>query len=257
MAEIITVANRKGGVGKTTTTLNLAYSLKELGKKVFVIDLDPQANLTRCFDVGNSENIKTVGHLLTAELEEESYSVEEYILSYDEMDIIPSSIFLSAVETQMRSETGSERILSEIINQIREHYDYILIDTSPSLNILNINALCASDSVLITADTGVFAVVGIGELLKTVQKIKKRVNPKLKVQGILLTMCDNRTNLSKLLTQQVEEMYQGKIAVFKTKIPKTVKVGEAIYSGQSIKKYAKGSSVDIAYDNLAKEICYE
>ena len=257
MAQVITIANRKGGVGKTTTTLNLAYSLKELGKKVLIIDLDPQANLTRCFDVGNSENIKTVGHLLTAELEEESYSVEEYILSYDEMDIIPSSIFLSAVETQMRSETGSERILSEIINQIREHYDYILIDTSPSLNILNINALCASDSVLITADTGVFAVVGIGELLKTVQKIKKRVNPKLKVQGILLTMCDNRTNLSKLLTQQVEEMYQGKIAVFKTKIPKTVKVGEAIYSGQSIKKYAKGSSVDIAYDNLAKEICYE
>ena len=257
MAQVITIANRKGGVGKTTTTLNLACSLRELGKKILVIDLDPQANLTRCFDVGNSENIKTVGHLLTAELEEESYSVEEYILSYDEMDIIPSSIFLSAVETQMRSETGSERILSEIINRIREHYDYILIDTSPSLNILNINALCASDSVLITADTGVFAVVGIGELLKTVQKIKKRVNPKLKVQGILLTMCDNRTNLSKLLTQQVEEMYQGKIAVFKTKIPKTVKVGEAIYSGQSIKKYAKGSSVDIAYDNLAKEICYE
>ena len=257
MAQVITIANRKGGVGKTTTTLNLACSLRELGKKILVIDLDPQANLTRCFDVGNSENIKTVGHLLTAELEEESYSVEEYILSYDEMDIIPSSIFLSAVETQMRSETGSERILSEIINQIREHYDYILIDTSPSLNILNINALCASDSVLITADTGVFAVVGIGELLKTVQKIKKRVNPKLKVQGILLTMCDNRTNLSKLLTQQVEEMYQGKIAVFKTKIAKTVKVGEPIYSGQSIKKYAKGSSVDIAYDNLAKEICYE
>ena len=257
MAQVITIANRKGGVGKTTTTLNLAYSLKELGKKILVIDLDPQANLTRCFDVGNSENIKTVGHLLTAELEEESYSVEEYILSYDGTDLIPSSIFLSAVETQMRSETGSERILSEIINQVREHYDYILIDTSPSLNILTINALCASDSVLITVDTGVFAVVGIGELLKTVQKIKKRVNPKLKVQGILLTMCDNRTNLSKLLTQQVEELYQGKIAVFKTKIPKTVKVGEAIYSGQSIKKYAKGSSVDIAYDNLAKEICYE
>ena len=257
MAQVITIANRKGGVGKTTTTLNLACSLRELGKKILVIDLDPQANLTRCFDVGNSENIKTVGHLLTAELEEESYSVEEYILSYDEMDIIPSSIFLSAVETQMRSETGSERILSEIINQIREHYDYILIDTSPSLNILTINALCASDSVLIVADTQLFAIVGIGELLKTIQKIKKRVNPKLKVQGILLTMCENRTNLSKTLTEQVEEMFQKKIKVFQTKIPKTVKVGEAIYSGQSIKKYAKGSSVDIAYDNLAKEICYE
>ena len=258
MADVITIANRKGGVGKTTTTLNLAYSLKELGKKVLVIDLDPQANLTRCFDVENTENIKTIGHLLITEMEEEeSYLVEDYTKSYDEIDIIPSSIYLSAVETQMRIETGSERILSEIVNQAKEHYDYILIDTSPSLNILTINALCASDSVLITADTQLFAIVGISELLKTIQKIKKRVNASLTIKGILLTMCDNRTNLSKLLTQQVEEMYQGKIAVFQTKIPKTVKVGEAIYSGQSIKKYAKGSSVDIAYDNLAKEICYE
>lgn len=257
MAEVITIANRKGGVGKTTTTLNLAYSLKELGKKVFVIDLDPQANLTRCFYVGNTENIKNIGHLLITEMEEESYLVEDYTKSYDEIDIIPSSIYLSAVETQMRVETGSERILFEIVNQIKEYYDYVLIDTSPSLNILTINALCASDSVLITADTQLFAIVGISELLKTIQKIKKRVNASLTIKGILLTMCDNRTNLSKLLTQQVEEMYQGKIEVFQTKIPKTVKVGEAIYSGQSIKKYAKGSSVDIAYDNLAKEICYE
>lgn len=257
MADVITIANRKGGVGKTTTTLNLAYSLKELGKKVLVIDLDPQANLTRCFDVENTENIKTIGHLLMTEMEEESYLVEDYTKSYDEIDIIPSSIYLSAVETQMRVETGSERILFEIVNQIKEYYDYVLIDTSPSLNILTINALCASDSVLITADTQLFAIVGISELLKTIQKIKKRVNASLTIKGILLTMCDNRTNLSKLLTQQVEEMYQGKIAVFQTKIPKTVKVGEAIYSGQSIKKYAKGSSVDIAYDNLAKEICYE
>ena len=257
MAEVITIANRKGGVGKTTTTLNLAYSLKELGKKVLVIDLDPQANLTRCFDVENTENIKNIGHLLITEMEEESYLVEDYTKSYDEIDIIPSSIYLSAVETQMRVETGSERILFEIVNQIKEYYEYVLIDTSPSLNILTINALCASDSVLITADTQLFAIVGISELLKTIQKIKKRVNASLTIKGILLTKCDNRTNLSKLLTQQVEEMYQGKIAVFQTKIPKTVKVGEAIYSGQSIKKYAKGSSVDIAYDNLAKEICYE
>ena len=258
MAEIITVANRKGGVGKTTTTLNLAYSLKELGKKVLVIDLDPQANLTRCFDVENQENIKTIGHLLMAELEEEeNYSVKDYVISYDEIDLIPSSIYLSATETQMRSETGSERILSEIIEPVREHYDYILIDTSPALNILTINALCASDSVLVTADIQMFAVLGVNELLKTVQKIKKRVNSKLKVKGILLTMCDSRTNLYKTLTEQVEEMFQGRIKVFQTKIPKTVKVGEAIYSSQSIKKYAKGSSVDVAYDNLAKEICYE
>lgn len=257
MAEVITIANRKGGVGKTTTTLNLAYSLKEVGKKVLVIDLDPQANLTRCFDVENPENIKTIGHLLMAELEEESYSVEDYVISYDGINIIPSSLYLSVAEVQMRTETGSERILSGAIASLKKAYDYILIDTSPSLNILTINALCAADSVLITADTQLFAIVGISELLKTIQKIKKRVNPKLSVKGILLTMCDSRTNLSKLLTEQVKEMYQGKIKVFQNKIPKTVKVGEAIYSGQSIKKYAKGSSVDLAYDHLAKEICYE
>ena len=259
MAEIITVANRKGGVGKTTTTLNLAYSLRELGKKVFVIDLDPQANLTRCFGIENANELtETIGHLLMAELaEEENYSAEKYILSYDGIYFIPSSIYLSVTETQMKSETGSERILSSILEPMREQYDYILIDTSPSLNILTINALCASDSVLITADTQLFAIVGISELLKTIQKIKKKVNESLTIKGILLTMCDNRTNLSKLLTQQVEEMFQKKIKVFQTKIPKTVKVGEAIYSGQSIKKYAKGSSVDVAYDNLAKEICYE
>lgn len=257
MAEIITIANRKGGVGKTTTTLNLAYSLKELGKKVLVIDLDPQANLTGCFGLENADNIKTIGHLLMAELDEERYLLKEYITAYDDIDIIHSSIYLSVAEAQMRMETGSERILSDITETLQEQYDYILIDTSPSLNILTINALCAADSVLITADTQLFAIVGISELLKTIQKIKKRVNPKLSVKGILLTMCDSRTNLSKLLTEQVEEMYQGKIKVFQTKIPKTVKVGEAIYSGQSIKKYAKGSSVDLAYDHLAKEICYE
>lgn len=257
MAEIITIANRKGGVGKTTTTLNLAYSLKELGKKVLVIDLDPQANLTGCLGLENADNIKTIGHLLMAELDEERYLLKEYITAYDDIDIIPSSIYLSVAEAQMRMETGSERILSDITETLQEQYDYILIDTSPSLNILTINALCAADSVLITADTQLFAIVGISELLKTIQKIKKRVNPKLSVKGILLTMCDSRTNLSKLLTEQVEEMYQGKIKVFQTKIPKTVKVGEAIYSGQSIKKYAKGSSVDLAYDHLAKEICYE
>lgn len=258
MAEVITIANRKGGVGKTTTTLNLAYSLRELGKKVLVIDLDPQANLTRCFGIENTDElIKSIGHLFISELEEESYSAKEYIISYDGIDLIPSSIYLSVAEAQMRVETGSERILSDIMNSIQEHYDYILIDTSPSLNILTINSLCAANSVLVVADTQMFAMLGIDELLKTMHKIKKRVNHELSVKGILLTMCDTRTNLSKLLTEQVEESYGEKIRVFQSKIPKTVKVGEALYVGQSIKKYAKGSSADIAYDDLAKEICHE
>lgn len=192
-----------------------------------------------------------------AELEEVRYLLKEYIKACDDIDIIPSGIYLSVAEAQMRVETGSEKILYDIIEPLKEYYDYILIDTSPSLNILTINAICTADSILIVADTQIFAIVGISELLKTIQKIKKRINPKLSIKGILLTMCEKRTNLSKILTEQIEEIYQDKIIIFKTKIPKTVKIGEAIYSSKSIKKYAKGSSADIAYDNLAKEICYE
>ena len=250
----IAVVQRKGGNGKSTSCLNLARCLSLKGKRVLIVDLDDQKNSTQSIPFENK-----TAHTVDEVLVNDKLSVKDAVTaaSWNGVKVIAESPNLSGVIRELDGEVGSHLVLKEKLDEVKADFDFCLIDTSPSLNILTINALCASDSVLITADTGVFAVVGIGELLKTVQKIKKRVNPKLKVQGILLTMCDNRTNLSKLLTQQVEEMYQGKIAVFKTKIPKTVKVGEAIYSGQSIKKYAKGSSVDIAYDNLAKEICYE
>ncbi|MGP1412242.1 MAG: ParA family protein [Peptoanaerobacter stomatis] len=255
MAEIIVVANQKGGVGKTTTTLNLAYSLKELGKRVLVVDFDMQANLTRCFGIENPDILQeTIGDKIISYINDEVLSESENFIQYDGIDIIPSSIYLSAVETQLRLETGSEKILSEIIENYKSRYDYIMIDTSPALNILTINAICASDEIVIVADTQMFAMIGLGDFLKTVNKIKKRVNPNIKIRGILLTMCNNRTNLSKRIASQVEEAYQNKVKVFNTKILQTIKIGEANYYGQSIKKYAKGTAADKAYDEFAKEI---
>lgn len=257
MAEVITIANQKGGVGKTTTTLNLAYSLMGLGKKVLVIDIDPQANLTRCLGIENpSKSEITIGHLLMNEINADEYNIDEYISTYDEIDLISSSIFLSAVEAQLKLETGSEKVLSEAIEPIKENYDYILIDTSPSLGTLTINALCSADSVLIVADTQMFAMVGLEDLIMTINKIKKRLHSKITIEGILLTMFNNRTNLSKTIIEQVKESYGNLIKVFDTAIPQTVKIGEAIYYGQSIKKYDKKSKADLAYDNLAKEICH-
>ena len=257
MAEIITVANRKGGVGKTTTALNLAYSLRELNKKVLVIDMDSQANLTRCLGIESPSKLgNTIGHLLMNEINLEEYNIDEYIKAYDEIDFISSSIYLSAVEAQLKLETGSEKVLSEIIENIKDRYDFILIDTSHSLGILTINALCSADSILITADTQMFAMAGLEDLIKTINKIKKRLHSKIKIKGIVLTMCNNRTNLSKTIIEQVKESYGNLIKVFDTIIPQTVKIGEAIYYGQSIKKYAKKSKADIAYDNLAKEVIH-
>lgn len=258
MAEIIVVANQKGGVGKTTTTLNLAYSLKALDIDVLLVDMDPQANLTRCLGIDNPTKLeKTIGHLMMEEVDCEEYKADEYICTCDGIDFIPSSIYLSVVETQLKSETGSEKVLSEIIDKVRDNYDVVLIDTSPSLGILTINALCSADSILITADTQMFAMVGLQDLIKTITKIKKRLHSAIEIKGIALTMCNNRTNLSKTIIEQVKENYGEAIRVFDTIIPQTVKIGEAIYYGQSIKKYAKKSKADIAYDSLAREVWYE
>lgn len=260
MAEVIAIANQKGGVGKTTTTLNLGYSLKDLGKKVLMIDFDSQANLTTCFGIDKPNEIKTnIAHLMMAKMEDEELpDKSEYIISDGGLDIIPSSIFLSVVDANLRLEMGSERLLSEILENIEADYDYIIIDTSPSLGSLTVNALSAADSVIITVNPQLLAMMGLQDFLKTTRKIQKRINGKLKVRGILLTMCDSRTNLSKILSEQVNEAYNGVVKIYETHIPMTVKVGEAIYYGQSVAEYCPSSSASIAYKDFAKEMmCHE
>ncbi|ABR50076.1 Cobyrinic acid a,c-diamide synthase [Alkaliphilus metalliredigens QYMF] len=256
MAEIIAIANQKGGVAKTTTSLNLAYSLMKLGKKVLMIDFDGQANLTTCFGIEEPNSIETnIAHLMIAKMNEEDIpDKSQYIVSNNGIDLIPSSIYLSVVDANLRLEMGSERILFEILEPLKADYDFIIIDTSPSLGSLTINALSAADSVIITVNPQLLAMMGLQDFLKTTKKIQKRINSKLEIKGILLTMCDSRTNLSKVLSEQMSEAYDGVVNIFETHIPMTVKVGEAIYYSKSIAEYSPTSKAGIAYADFAKEI---
>lgn len=260
MGKIIVIGSQKGGVGKTTTTLNLAYSLQVLGKKVLTVDFDSQANLTTCYGIEKTNELDhTIGHLMMAQIEDQAIkNLKSYIRTKDGVDFIPSSIYLSVVDAKLRLEMGAERMLAEVLERVRDHYDYILIDTCPSLGILTINALAAADEVIITVNPQLLAMIGLQDFLRTVGKIKKRINPKLEVAGILLTMCEKRTTLCKVLTEEVAESFQGQIHIFETRIPSTIKVGESIYYGMPVEQYSKKASAGIAYRKFAKElIAYE
>lgn len=255
-AKIYMTACMKGGCAKTVTTYNLAYSLQKLGKKVLAVDFDSQANLTTCFGVEEPAAISvTIGHLMMAQIDDEELPApEEYIMSRNGVDFIPSSMVLSAVDAKLRLEMGAEKMLAGILDSLREKYDAIIIDTAPALGALNINALAAADEVIITVNPQLLAMMGLQDFLRTVAKIKKRINPKLEVAGILLTMCESRTTLCKVLTEEVTGSFQGKIKVFDTRIPATVKVGESIYYNMPIAQYSKKASAGIAYRKFAKEI---
>lgn len=260
MGKIFMIGSQKGGVGKTTTTLNLAYSLQKMGKKVLAVDFDSQANLTTCFGIENMGELEnTIGHLIMAGIEDTKLPApKRYIRTKDEVDFIPSSIYLSVVDAKLRLEMGAEKMLTGILEPLREKYDYILIDTCPSLGTLTINALAAADEVIITVNPQLLAMIGMQDFLKTVTKIKRRINPGLGIAGILLTMCESRTKLCKVLTEQVADSFQGQIRIFDTRIPSTVKVGESIYYSMPVHQYSLKSSASIAYWEFAKElVAYE
>lgn len=254
--KIIMIGSMKGGVSKTVTTHNLAYSLQKLGKKVLAVDFDSQANLTTCFGVEDTTVVPiTIGHLMLNQIEDENMpEPEEYIISRNGVDYIPSSMVLSAVDSKLRLEMGAEKMLSYILEPLRDSYDYILIDTSPSLGALTINALAAADEVIITVNPQLLAMMGLQDFLKTVKKIKSRVNERLSVAGILLTMCDTRTNLCKTITEQVNETFEGQIRIYDSMIPNTVKVGEAVYYSEPLLEYAPDCKACEAYVKLAEEV---
>ena len=257
MGKIIMIGAMKGGVGKTVTAFNLAYSLRKCGKKVLAVDFDPQANLTTCFGVEDAE--VTIGDLLLAAIEDEEFPEQgTYIRERKGVCFIPSSIGLSAAEAKLRLEMGSEKMLAAVLKPLKNDYDYILIDTCPALGTLNINAMAAADEVIVTVNPQLLAMMGLRDFLKTVKKIKSRLNGKLEVAGILLTMCDVRTILCKTITEQVAETFQGQIRIFGSKIPNTVKVGESVYYSKPLIEYAPESKVCRAYEQLAEEvIAYE
>lgn len=257
MGKIYMIGAMKGGVGKSVSVFNLAYSLQNRGKRVLAVDFDPQANLTTCF--GAEDVDVAIGDLMMAVIEDEELPErEEYIWERNGVDFIPSSIQLSAVEAKLRLEMGTEKMLATILEPLKGDYDYILIDTSPSLGALNINAMVAADEVIVTVNPQLLAMMGLQDFLKSVKKIKSRLNEKLNVAGILLTMCDARTILCKTITEQVAETFQGQIRIFESKIPNTVKVGESVYYSEPLIEYAPDSNACRAYNKLAGEvIAYE
>lgn len=256
MSKIILVGATKGGVGKSVSVYNLAYSLEKLGKKVLAVDFDSQANLTTCFGVENPAAVPvTIGHLMMTQMEEEEMpDATEYIMSRNGVDFIPSSMVLSAVDAKLRLEMGAEKMLSNILEPLRDSYDYLLIDTSPSLGALTINALAAVDEVIITVNPQLLAMMGLQDFLKTIKKIKSRVNARLEVTGILFTMCDTRTNLCKTITEQVNDTFKGQIRIYGSMIPNTVKVGEAVYYSEPLLEYAPKCKACDAYMKFAEEV---
>lgn len=260
MGKVILVGATKGGVGKSASSYNLAYSLASLGKKVLAVDFDSQANLTTCFGVEDTAAVPiTIGHLMMAQMEDEKLpDPSEYIMNRNGVDFIPSSMVLSAVDAKLRLEMGAERMLANIIEPLRDSYDYVIIDTCPALGALTINALAAADGVVITVNPQLLAMMGLQDFLKTIKKIKSRINPKLEVEGILLTMCEARTNLCKVISEQVAETFEGQIKIFNSKIPSTVKVGESIYYSEPLLEYAPETKACKAYLDFGKElIAYE
>lgn len=256
MSKVIAIAAQKGGVGKSTTCRNLATILAKQGYKVCAIDGDNQASMTDCFGIDKPEKLdKTLFHLMMdVIMENDLPSKEEYIITKEGVDIIPSSIELSAIEISLVSTISREYVLKAIIDQVKGDYDYVLIDCMPSLGLMTINVLATCDSVLIPATPEYLSVKGLELLLKTIFKLKRRINPSITFEGILLTMFDVRTNLAKDMIEMIEESYGEHIKVFGTKIPKSVKVGEANLQSKSIVDYMPENKAAIAYQAFTKEL---
>lgn len=246
---ILAFTNQKGGVGKTTSALNTGVYLANLSKKVLLVDTDPQANLTSGIGYERSNQGTGSYELLT---QKAPISKSFFSTKIDNLYIVPSSIDLAGAEVELVSAMNRERILSNALNEIKNDFDYILIDCPPSLGLLTLNSLTAADGVIIPVQCEYFALEGLGQLMNTIKLVKKNLNPSLSIEGVLLTMFDSRTNLSKEIVDEVKEFFKEK--VFKTVVPRNVRLSEAPSHGDPISVYDPKSPGAVAYEALAKEI---
>ncbi len=249
MKDIICIANQKGGVGKTTTAVNLAAAMALVKKRTLLIDCDPQGNATTGIGINKKGLEKNLYHLLIGESEPEDVLVETEL---KHLKVLPARTDLAASEVELVDRQDRERILKGILNGLSDQFDYMVIDCPPSLGILTVNAMCAATSLVIPLQCEFYALEGLGQLIRSIRRIKKNLNPQLAVSGILLTMFDQRTNLSFQVAQEAEEHF--KHLVFKSRIPRNVRLGEAPSFGKPILLYAPHSTGAKSYIKLAREI---
>jgi len=254
--QIIAIANQKGGVSKTTTTHNLGTALARRGKKVLMLDIDPQSNLTMCMGYQNPDELScTMAHIIKGLIDETfTLTKEDYILNAEGCDLIPSSIQLSGIEPSLVNAMSRENILKNFLSKIKDDYDVILLDTMPSLGMLTINALTAATSVLIPVQAHYLSAKGLEMLISTIAKVKRNINPELSFNGILITMHNNRLKFSKTIISDLESAYGEHINIYKTTIPQSVKAVENTAVGQSLFKYDPKCKVSLAYEAFAQEV---
>ena len=249
MGRIIAIANQKGGVGKTTTAINLSACLAEAKQRVLVIDIDPQGNTTSGLGIDKEEKENTIYEVMLGEISIEQAICKE---AFDCLDVIPSNVNLAGAEIDLIDIEDREYILKKSIAQIRKNYDYIILDCPPSLSMLTVNAMTAADTVLVPIQCEYYALEGLTQLIHTIHLVQKKLNPNLELEGVVFTMYDSRTNLSMQVVENVKQNLNQHI--FKTVIPRNIRLAEAPSYGQPINLYDPKSAGAEAYLTLAEEV---
>lgn len=249
MGKIIAVCNQKGGTGKTTSSINISASLALAGKKIILVDLDPQANATSGVGINKHDIKKSTYHVL---LEEQDVKEILQKTAIENLFLAPSNLDLTGAEVELVGELGRENRLKKALQKERDNYDYIIIDSPPSLGLLTINGLCAADSVLIPVQCEFYALEGLTQLTNTIRLVKDNLNPNLEIEGVLLTMADFRTNLTKEVIQEARNFFKEK--VYNTVIPRNIRLSEAPSYGKPVALYDKDSLGAQKYEELAREI---